>query len=40
MTADRLKTSGLEQLPDFFDRSDLGVIGMPGFDRQLCRVAR
>ena len=33
--ADRLKTSGLEQLRDFFDRSDLGLIliGMPGFDR-------
>ena len=37
--ADRLKTSGLEQLRDFFDRSDLGLIliGMPGFDRQLAR---
>ena len=32
--ADRLKT-GLEQLRDFFDRRDLGMIliGMPDFDR-------
>src|SRR5450755_2754511 len=37
--ADRLKTTGLEQLRDFFDRNDLGLIliGMPGFDRQLAR---
>jgi DNA transposition AAA+ family ATPase len=37
--ADRLRTTGLEQLRDFFDRSDLGLIliGMPGFDRQLAR---
>jgi DNA transposition AAA+ family ATPase len=37
--ADRLKTSGLEQLRDFFDRHDIGMIliGMPGFDRQLAR---
>ena len=37
--ADRLKTTGLEQVRDYFDRSDLGVIliGMPGFDRQLAR---
>ena len=37
--ADRLKTTGLEQLRDFFDRHDLGLIliGMPGFDRQLAR---
>lgn len=37
--ADRLKTTGLEQLRDFFDRGDLGLIliGMPGFDRQLAR---
>lgn len=36
---DRLKTAGLEQLRDFFDRRDLGLIliGMPGFDRQLAR---
>ncbi|GGM17182.1 AAA family ATPase [Nakamurella endophytica] len=37
--ADRLKTSALEALRDFFDRSDIGLIliGMPGFDRQLAR---
>src|SRR6478609_7111249 len=37
--ADRLRTTGLEQLRDFFDRRDLGMIliGMPGFDRQLAR---
>jgi hypothetical protein len=37
--ADRLNPSGLEQLRDFFDRSDMGLIliGMPGFDRQLAR---
>ncbi len=37
--ADRLKSSGLEQLRDFFDRNDIGLIliGMPGFDRQLAR---
>ena len=37
--ADRLKTNGLEQLRDYFDRSDLGLIliGMPGFDRQVAR---
>jgi hypothetical protein len=37
--ADRLKMNGLEQVRDFFDRSDMGVIliGMPGFDRQLAR---
>ena len=37
--ADRLKTAGPEQLRDFFDRRDLGLIliGMPGFDRQLAR---
>lgn len=37
--ADRLKANGLEQVRDFFDRSDIGVIliGMPGFDRQLAR---
>ena len=30
---------GLEQLRDFFDHRDLGLIliGMPGFDRQLAR---
>ena len=37
--ADRLRTTGLEQLRDFFDRHDLGLIliGMPGFERQLAR---
>lgn len=37
--ADRLKTAGMEQLRDFFDRRDLGLIliGMPVFDRQLGR---
>ncbi|MGI8415467.1 MAG: AAA family ATPase [Nakamurella sp.] len=37
--ADRLKPTALEQLRDFFDRTDLGLmlIGMPGFDRQLAR---
>src|SRR6476661_3737562 len=37
--ADRPRKTRLEQLRDFFDRSDLGLIliGMPGFDRQLAR---
>lgn len=37
--ADRLKTNGLEQVREFFDRTGIGVIliGMPGFDRQLSR---
>jgi hypothetical protein len=38
--ADRLRTAGgLEQLRDFFDRRDLGMIliGMPDFDPQLAR---
>lgn len=35
--ADRLKTNALEQVRDFFDRNDVGLIliGMPGFERQL-----
>ena len=37
--AERLKTQGLEQLRDFFDRNDIGLIliGMPGFEKQLAR---
>ena len=37
--ADRLRTSGLEQLRDFFDRRDIALIliGMPGFERRLAR---
>jgi DNA transposition AAA+ family ATPase len=33
--AERLKTQGLEQLRDFFDRNDIGLIliGMPGFEK-------
>lgn len=36
------QTTGLEQLRDFFDRHDLGLIliGMTGLDRQLARYSR
>ena len=34
-----MKTAGLEQVRDYFDRRDIGLIliGMPGFERQLAR---
>ncbi len=37
--ADRIKTNAFEQLRNFFDRNDVGLIliGMPGFERQLAR---
>ena len=37
--ADRLKTTGLEQVRDYFDRHHLGVIliGMPGIEKRLGR---
>ena len=37
--ADRLKTTGLEQVRDYYDRHTIGVIliGMPGIDKRLGR---
>lgn len=40
--SDRLKTSGLEQLRDIYDQSNMGLvlIGMPGIEKKLSRYAQ